>query len=305
MVDVIAVGNANIDLMFVITYFPKPDEEVLSKDFKIVPGGSASNFAVAISRLGVTAGLIASLGDDVFGQLIIDNLKNENVDISHIKIIKNSPTGVVIIFIDEYGERRMIAYRGANLMLNKDDINVKYIKTAKLIHLSGTKLDLSEYIASIAKHEGLIVSFDPGSVISSMGIIKCKKVLSNTDILFVNRLEIMQLIGIQDILESAYELINYGLSIVVVKLGSDGSLAVTKNKKIKIPAFKVKAVNTTGAGDAFNAGFLKAFLLNMEIEDALKIGNAVAALSITKPEPRLSFPRFDEVKDFLRTQTLS
>ncbi|MEM3832971.1 MAG: carbohydrate kinase family protein [Thermoprotei archaeon] len=305
MVDVIAVGNANIDLMFTITYFPKPDEEVLGKDFRIVPGGSASNFAVAISRLGVATGLIASLGDDAFGQLIMNNLKNENIDISHIKVIKNFPTGIVTIFIDEHGERRMIAYRGANLMLSKDDIDVRYIKSAKLVHLSGTKLDLSEYISSIAKHEGLTVSFDPGSVISSMGIIKCKTVLSNTDILFVNRLEIIQLTGIQDILNGVYELINYGPSIVVVKLGSEGSLAVTKNKKIRVPAFKVKVINTTGAGDAFDAGFLKAFLFNMKIEDALKIGNAVAALSITKPEPRLSFPKFDEVAHFLRTQTSS
>lgn len=299
MVDVISVGNANVDFMFTVTHFPKPDEEILTKDFKIVPGGSASNFAVAMSRLGVPTGLIASIGDDALGQFIINNLRNENVDISHVKIVKNASSGIVVVFIDEQGERRMIAYRGANLMMSKEDIDPKYIKSAKIIHLSGTRLDLAEYISSIAKQEGLIVSFDPGSVIASMGIENCKTILKNTDILFVNRIEVTRMTGINDILGSAYELINHGPSMIIIKLGPDGSMAVTRSQRIKIPAFKVKAINTTGAGDAFNAGFIKAFLLNMKIEDSLKIGNAVAALSITKPEPRLFFPKFDEVKTFL------
>lgn len=301
--DVIAVGNANVDLMSIVTHFPGPDEETLAKSFKIVPGGSASNFAVALSRLGVSTGLIASISDDVFGQLIINNLKSEHVDISHIKIVKNSSTGIVMVFIDESGERRMIAYRGANLALNKEDINPEYLKSAKIIHLSGTRLEIAEYVTHVAKRESMIVSFDPGSILASMGIEGCKNILRNTNILFVNRVEITKLTNIQNVVESAHELLKHGPSLVVVKLGSEGSLAVTKNNEIRMPAFKVKVINTTGAGDAFDAGFIKAFLNNMNLADALKIANAVAALSISKPEPRLSFPNFNEVKQFLVTQS--
>jgi ribokinase len=302
LTDVIAIGNANVDLMSTVMHFPGPDEETLAKNFRIVPGGSASNFAVALSRLGASTGLIASIGDDAFGQLIINNLKSENIDISHIKIVKNNYTGIVMVFIDEYGERRMIAYRGANLALNNEDINPEYLKSAKIIHLSGTRLEIAEYATHIAKKENTIVSFDPGSILASMGIEGCKNILKNTDILFINRVEIVKMTGIQNIIKSAYELLKHGPSLIVVKLGSEGSLAITKDNEVKVPAFKVKVVNTTGAGDAFNAGFIKAFLSNMNIYEALKIGNAVAALSITKPEPRLSFPNFDEVKQFLLTQ---
>lgn len=299
--DVIAIGNANVDLMSMVTYFPGPDEETLAKSFKVVPGGSASNFAVALSRLGVSTGLIASIGDDEFGRLIINNLKSEHVDISHVKIVKNNFTGIVMVFIDESGERRMIAYRGANLALNKEDINPEYLKSAKIIHLSGTRLEIAEYATHVAKKENVIVSFDPGSVLASMGIEGCKNILRNTDIIFVNRAEIMRMTNVQNVLEGAHELLKHGPSLIVVKLGSEGSLAVTKNSEIKMPAFKVKVINTTGAGDAFNAGFIKAFLNNMNLTEALKIGNAVAALSISKPEPRLSFPNFNEVKQFLST----
>ncbi len=297
--DVIAVGNANVDLMSVIDRIPEEDEETLALDFKIVPGGSASNFVAALSRLGVSTGLIASIGEDIFGQIILNNLKNERVDISHIKIVKNTLSGIVMILVDKKGNRRMIAHRGANLLLNKDDIKIEYLKSAKIIHLSGTRLEIAEHIAFIAKKENLTISFDPGSVIASLGIEKCKNILKNTDILFANRVEIIKMTKLQDVLKGAHELIKRGPSIVVVKMGSEGSLAVTKDQEIKMPAFKVKVINTTGAGDAFNAGFIKAFLNKMNLGEALKIGNAVAALSITRPEPRLSFPHYNEVEEFL------
>lgn len=260
-----------MDFILKVPQFVEPDGEMYIEKVKKIPGGSGLNFAVKTTLNGLNTGLIAKIGKDHHGQMISHKLQQKGVDVSRVMKI-DLPTGMSFISVDNHGKRSMYSYMGANEKLNLSKDDFEYISSAEILHLSGTYWEVA-YAA--AKHANTL-SFAPGALLSTYGIDKLDPVLSKTEILFLNEKEVEILTG-QDLDNGINFLIEYGIPLLVVTLGDRGSILFTKDEIFKCPAEKIKVVDTTGAGDAFAAGFISKLSSKKPLKSCLKFASKSAA----------------------------
>lgn len=300
MVSIVALGSANVDFTATVEALPKKGSEVLVYELYRSPGGSASNFAVGIKRLGLPSGIIAKVGNDQLGKFLIKDFRKEGVDISCVKVEKGIQTGTVFIAVTKDGERSMFSFRGANAKISVNDLDPKYIAQAKILHVTGTLIEVAEAAMRCAKKAGVLVSFDPGSVLASMGLNYLKKALMKTDLFLPNEAELKKITNLPTIDKAANALFKFGIKYIVVKRGKLGCRVYTEEEKIDVPAFKVKVIDATGAGDAFSAGFIFGHLKNFNLEKAAELGNAAAAFCIARKGAR-ALPSQKQLEVFLNT----
>jgi ribokinase len=292
-IDVLVVGNINIDLSFFVGRSPKSDEEVFARDFTLFHGGSAANFAVAVSRLGLRCGIVGCVGIDSLGEEALNALKADGVSTKFTVSSKTRHTGAVCVIVENGGLRKMIAYRGANeelISLVKDHLIKEQLKNVKVIQLSNVnKAVLSETL----KSKSAIISLDPGGEAEHLDIND----LEGLDILLLNKTECESLTSLD--YNKGARVLSKRIGTVVVKQGNRGAFVRSGEKILKQPAFDVEVADTTGAGDAFDAGFIAATCLGKNLEEALIWGSGVAALKIQKKGARNGLPRMSELLAFL------
>lgn len=293
--DVIGLGAINVDTVLKVPRIPRADGEVAGTIERRL-GGSACNTVVALAALGAKAGFIGNVGNDIAGSFALQEIKKTGVDTSRVKAI-SGPNGQVYIIVDEDGRRSMVATGIANSILSKHDIDRSYIRKAKALHITsllGEKcLPAIAYAARIAKKGKVLVSLDPGNLFAEKGMRKMKPILKNVDVLLIGRKEIETLTG-KTADRGTGNLLNY-VSLVVQRQGAKGSKIITKDFNFFVPPFKARAVDTTGAGDAFNAGFLFRLLMDYEAMEAAEFGSAVAALTVSGTRN----PGYRAVRQFL------
>ena len=275
-VDVVGLGACNIDFLQKVPRFVAPDDEVEIKSLLLSIGGSASNFTVGLSRLNVDTGIIARVGRDYFGKVAIKEFKREGV--STERLLKTDlQTGKVFIAIEPHGERSMYTFIGANkkFKLQKEDID--YIKTSKLLHITQMYKDVALKASKYAN----ILSFNPGVILSSFGTGKLQKIIERTDILFLNKKE-MKILTDEKTDHGASMLLDMGAKMIVVTCGKHGAGLYTEKEFIHSPARKVKAVDTTGAGDSFASGFIAAYIKGKRLNECLGYANIVASQCVQK-----------------------
>lgn len=287
MLDVLSIGNVNIDLSFSINKLPDLDGEELA-NLKVFHGGSAANFAVGIARLGLKVGVLGCVGDDEFGKEAVEELKRAGVETKFLRVFKRKRTGMVCVIVEREGGRRMLAYRGANAELESV---IDILPKAKFFQLCNVDRNVLMKIKEYRGGEG--IALDPGGSVSRLR----PEDLDGIDVLLLNELECKLLTG------SNYRLGANRLSryarLVVVKLGKRGAY-IFDGKEGKVQkALRVKVVDTTGAGDAFDAGFMAAFIRGMDKEECLRWGIAVASLKIQKRGARNGLPTLQELNEFL------
>ncbi|MEM3039947.1 MAG: carbohydrate kinase family protein [Candidatus Methanomethylicaceae archaeon] len=287
MLDVLSVGNINIDLSFFINKLPDLDGEEIA-DLEIFHGGSAANFAVGLSRLGLKVGILGCVGDDQFGREAIDELSRAGVATEFVTIMKGKRTGIVCVLVDRSGGRRMLAHRGANAEL---DSILKNLPDAKFLQLCNVSRNVLMKIKGSQRQARM--SIDPGG-----GVVELMpEDLDGIDVLLLNELECKFLTG-SDYREGARKLAEY-VGNVVVKLGDKGAYAFDGKEEKFQRALRVNVVDTTGAGDAFDAGFMAAFINRMNVEECLRWGIATASLKIQRRGAREGLPTLLELKEFL------
>ena len=276
VMDIVSLGSCNMDFILKVPNFVEPDGEMYVEDILTIPGGSALNFAVNISGHGLRSGFISRIGDDRWGTIIKKELVQRGVDVSGL-ITLPKPTGMAFISVDHSGKRSIYSFSGVNeqLALTKEDIN--YIKSSNMLHLAGTYWEVAREAAKHAE----IISFDPGSLLSVYGLDKLKPVLKKTDLLFLSEKEV-EIFTSLNLKEGANLLIDEGASNVIITLGEKGALLYNADGVLKAPTKKIKAVDTTGAGDAFAAAFVSKWLSQESLEDSLKFANQCAALQISQ-----------------------
>ncbi|MGQ9760168.1 MAG: carbohydrate kinase family protein [Candidatus Methanomethylicaceae archaeon] len=288
MLDLLSIGNINIDLSFYISGMPEPDGEVLG-DLGIYHGGAAANFAVGASRLGLKVGLLACIGDDQFGRDAIKELERERVDTSYVKTVKGAKTGIVCILVEKSGARRMIAHRGANTYLEGALGDLPEVKFLQLCNVN-KKVLMKVKGASLGRSK---ITLDPGG-----GVIEfVPEDLKGIEVLLLNELECKLLTGL-DYKEGAKWLSKY-VKFVVVKMGDRGAYLFDGKGGVIHEALKVNVVDTTGAGDAFDAGFMAALVNGMSKMDCLRWGIATASMKIQKRGAREGLPTLKELREFL------
>jgi len=299
-VEIVSVGNANLDIIVKVPRLPVIDEKVLAADVKFFPGGGASNFAVACSRLGVPTGFIGCIGDDYFGRLLLENFRKEHVDTSHIKVAKNKNTGFIIAISDMEGKYYMVANRGANLELKPENIDEKYISNAKLVHGSSLRVEIAESLGFKAKKLGVLSSIDIGAELTHLKKERILKILENFDFIFLNKTSYKLIFGVEPTSRALLDYFPKNSKVLAVTLGKRGAVVCDGKRVVQVPAVKVKVVDTVGAGDAFAAAFLVYFIETDNLETALKYAMAEAAIKVQKLGGQEGLPTRKELERFFK-----
>lgn len=276
-------------------------------------GGAESNVAIALSRLGHECGWVSKLGTDEFGRYIRNIIRSEGVDVSRVKFTNEASTA--ILFKERFGGENPNVYyyrkNSAATQLTIEDLDVEYIKQAKIIHITGITPALSQSlrdivfkILNIAKENDITVSFDPNIRLKLWSFEEAKPILLDiaklSDIVLPGISEGEMLLGTNDEKEIANRFMEMGCKIVAVKLGEDGCYVASKDGGNYIKGYKIKnPVDTVGAGDGFAAGFLSGILRNLSIEECGKFGNGVGAMATLVEGDMEGYPYLDQLLMFM------
>jgi ribokinase len=300
VVDLVTIGHVLMDIRIFVDQFPKPDEEAKAEKLSLGGGGSAANVAVGASRLGVKSEFVGAIGFDAFGRVLLEELEHEGVDVTHVKILASVNSGLTVLSVNKIGQVIMFGYTGASDMLHPLDINRSCISNAEHVHITGLALDTAVAAAKMAREANIVVSVDPGRIMSRVGISGLSPLLENAAQILLNHEEAKQLTGSDDLDDAANILFKTGPKTVIIKRGSKGVFGATPDSKISVPVYPVKVVDTTGAGDAFSSGFITAQLEGKTLKESLEFANATANLKITKVGAR-ALPTRKMVERFLKT----
>ncbi len=307
--EVIGLGALNIDRVYRVEHILL-DGEAAVDEVDSFPGGSAANTIYGLAKLGISAGFVGMVGDDEAGQLLINDFNRVGVDTSRIKVASGEKTGSVLCLSDREGRRSLYVSPGANNRLTMPDLELDYINQAGLFHLTSFAGD-GQFWLSLALVESLSLStrlsFSPGALYTRRGLQTLRPIIKRTDVLFVNYDEITGLTG-RDVTGGAGHCLSLGCKTVVVTLGKGTTLEAgsgTGRRKVTaacyirdsaseyvIPAAAQYGVteDTTGAGDAFAAGFLYGFIKGKGLEECGNLGDIVARFSLTRLGARAGLP---------------
>jgi ribokinase len=293
------VGSINMDMVFKTPRMPTPGETLMGRDFHQIHGGKGANQAVAAARMGATVNFIACVGDDVNGASCLQTLKNDDIDLQYIRVVPNQATGVAGILLDDQGENCIVLTTGANALISKKDIDKSSgaFENAKLLLCQlETPMETVVHAIEYAKknHIKVILNPAPAHALSDY-------VLAQVDYLVVNETEASLLSGkpVTDVASAeiaATVLRERGVKCVLITLGAHGMWLSSDDERYFLPAFKVKVVDTTAAGDTFVGSFAVAIAEGLELPAACMFAQSAAALAVTKLGAQSSIPFRDEVE---------
>jgi ribokinase len=301
------VGSNMTDLVTSIIRMPAPGETLEAPEFSMGFGGKGANQAVAAARLGADVLMLTKVGDDVFGQSTINNLKDNGIDISHVGTAAGKSSGVAPIFVDETGENSILIIKGANNELKPADIDAaaEDLKQCSLILLQlEVPLETVYYTLAFADKHGIETVFNPAPAAPELDPAK----VSTATFVVPNETELALLTGLptgtdEEIEKAARLLIAKGIRTVIVTLGSRGARLVTDGQSALIEPVKVTPKDTTGAGDAFIGSFARFYVETGELEASLRKAAIYAADSITRPGTQKSYATAEAFEQFLAAQS--
>ena len=281
--ELVAIGDINWDTILAVPRIPGPDEEAELLSLREVPGGDAANVAVAFARLGGRAGMIGAVGTDSAGQALRAHLAVSGVDTRRVLTVEG-PSGRAFSLVEPDGVRRLLYIRGANARRTLTADDLAYLEDVDWLYVADPLPSTLETLAEWYRaSRGLPrLALDPGSAGASRGIDHFAPVLPYLSLLLLNEVE-AQILSAQRGLKGAVEVLKRACPMVVVKRGEHGALVVTREGEFAVPAFPVRAADTTGCGDAFNAAFLFALMRGMSPREAVRWGNAAGALVAERP----------------------
>jgi ribokinase len=297
--DVVGFGALNVDKLFRVNKIAGAEEEGFITDFKEACGGSAANTIVGLARLGCKVGFIGKVAKDSEGKMLIEDFRREGVDTDGIIVSDEGRSGKVMGFVDEKGERALYVDPGVNDTIEFEEINKDYAFNTQFLHLTsfvGEKSFQTQKKLVSTLPEKVKVSLDPGELYARKGFDALETIIRRTFVLMPNPNEIKLLTGTFNYREGAKILLDKGVKIVAVKLGSRGCYVTDGRENHLINAFKVKVVDTTGAGDAFCAGFLYGLIKGKSLYACGRLGNFVASRCIMKMGARPGLPRLKDLE---------
>ena len=303
---IVVVGSLNMDFVVAVKQLPAPGETVLGRDFKTIPGGKGANQACAAAKLGGNVRMIGRVGYDLFADQLKASLAAVGVDVSAVHASRSQPTGVAQIWVDERGQNSIVVASGANHDLPVADVESMrrvFRGAAYALFQLETPLATVSAAMALARQEGLATILDPAPAQELDA-----EVLSRVDILTPNESEAQILLGrapervpLEDAPALAASLRELGPRTVILKLGDQGALLCEAGGTRHFPAFAVRPVDATAAGDTFNAALAVALAEGRPMAGAIPFANAAAAVSVTRLGAQASAPSRAEVEDLLRS----
>lgn len=295
--DVICFGALNVDRLYRVNRIAGRDEESFIIDFKEAPGGSAANTAVGLARLGLKTGFIGKVSDNREGKLLLNDFKRQNVDVNGIIVSKEGRSGVAMGYVDTKGDRALYIDPGVNDSLELKEIDLKYADNTAFLHLTSF-IGEKPFKAQKELVRGLRdvrISFDPGELYARKGLTVLKLMIERSFVMLPSENELKLLTG-KKYDEGSKILMKKGVSIVAVKLGERGCYVTDGKESYLVEPYKVEVVDTTGAGDAFCAGFLYGLIKNKDLYECGRLGNFVASRCIEKVSAREGLPRLSDLR---------
>ena len=293
-IDCLGLGIIPFDILYTIDKYPKAEAKIDAVDFFTQGGGPVPNALVGLSRLGLKTAVIAAVGDDLFGQYSIEEIKREKVDHRYI-IVKKKNSAIATGYIERgTGRRTMVLYR--NITVEPKDINTSKLPIPRLIHLDGRDMPATMKLARWGKKIGALISFDIGSIRNDVS-----EVFPLVDHLVVADGYAFPFTGRKNARRAIDILRRHCQGSIVVTEGIKGSTGFENGSFFKQPAYKVKNVDTTGAGDAFHTGYIYALLKGLSMPERLRYGAATAALKCTRPGGRSGAPNLSNLRKFIKT----
>jgi len=293
------VGSANIDLTTFADQFPKPGETIFGQKFDLGFGGKGANQAVAARLCGADVFIVARVGSDLFGPATIENFKKLGIDTTHVKQVEGLSSGVAPIFVEPDGQNRILVVKGANDALKAADVDAaaETLKTVDCIVLQfEIPLETVYYTIAFARQHGIrcILNPAPGQPVNMQA-------LAGLDYFIPNESEAETITGVavrnvEDARRCAEKLVAGGIRRVIITLGANGALLAGQGISQHVPAFAVKSIDSTGAGDAFIGSFTVFLAEGLSEQEAVRRANLYAGLSTTGVGTQKSFferSRFD------------
>lgn len=297
--EILGIGHCCQDYSCIVEQYPKEDgsTHILNID-DTQGGGAVATALVAASRLGAKAGVYANLGDDDVGTKILEGFEKEGVDTGLVRRIQGGRSSTSYVMVNpENGSRTKFPYRDQLPNLEWNDEVLEHLKKAKVLHLDGTQYTNALAAAKLAKNLGVIVSLDACSMQSDNK--KNLELVSLVDILITNERYPCRVTE-EDTMEKALlKFSKMGPKVVAATMGQRGCIYVQDGEVKHLPAFKVKAIDTTGAGDTFHGAFLACWLGSKDIEYCLRFASAAAALKCEKQGGRAGIPDRNTTLEFL------
>jgi ribokinase len=307
MNELTVIGDINLDVIsFPLENYPEKDKQTILPKIVVQLGGSSAIFASTCSSLGIKTKFIGLLGFDFISEFLVKEIEKIGVS-SEIRRIKGVEAGITISLTFKDMKRAMVSFRGSNGNLSKKDFELEEIE-GKILHIGGFNLldSLRKDVCGIFSHvrkKGMKTSLDPNW--DPKGWTKGRlfdliKILKFTDFFFPDYEEGKAITKLEEPRKIVEKLLSLGPKIVALKCGKNGCCVGNESEISYVKGFKVKAIQTTGAGDAFDAGFIKAFLSGLNLKECARFANACGALYTTKFGIE-RFPKEDKIKKLLKS----
>ena len=288
MKRIFVVGSLNMDLCIESPYMPKAGETITGSGFMTNGGGKGANQTVAAAKLGGMVRMCGVVGNDSFGQVLVNNLSLVGADTSHIRISNDAPTGIAVIVITD-GNNRIILDKGANALLSEKDVD-EFLSEASAGDIYLTQLenpiDVIGYGLTVAKEKGMLTILNPAPANKEI-----LRFLPFVDLITPNETE-LEIFGGKD------ELFSQGVKTIVTTLGAEGYEIANKCGAKKYPCIKVNVADTTAAGDTLCGGLSVGLAAGKSLEEACAFGSRAATIACTKKGAQSSIPTYKEVVDY-------
>jgi ribokinase len=294
------VGASNTDLLTKVSRLPKLGETLIGKHFHIGFGGKGANQAVMAAKLGAEVTMVTKLGRDIFGENTFKNYQENGIDTSYISWDEKEFSGVAPIFVDDWGRNFIVIIPGANFALSSKDVRKasEAIKNADVVVCQlEVPLETTREALRIAKSNKVLTLFNPAP-----GFHLSDEFFKLSDIITTNEVETEAILDkkiktVDDAKEAIKEFLKQGSRIGIITLGKRGAVVANEKGINHIPSIQVKAIDSTGAGDAFIGTLAYFLVLGTPLHKAVRIANVAAALSVTRLGTQLSFPLKEEIKE--------
>lgn len=294
------LGQCCIDYLGAVEHYPDVNEKEEVNNLTIQGGGPVATAMVTLSRLGASTAFIGKISDDYFGDLIKDGLTSESVNIDHLIVEKGKKSQFAFIVIEkETGKRTVLWSRATVTPLRSEEINRDVINSAKVLLLDGLMKESSMVAAEYARAARVKIVVDAGSMREG-----ALALVSLSDYFIASDDFAKQFTRADDPKAAAIELLGLGAKTVIVTLGEKGSICVTHERVFYQPAFKVKAVDTTGCGDVFHGAFIFGLLQKWDLNETIRFASATAALKCREIGGRTAIPDLREVEEFMESDSL-
>ncbi len=300
---VAVIGELNVDLLVTgLTAVPQLGHEILAATFETVLGSASAIFASGVARLGHPVNFHSKVGDDDFGRFCLRALRERGISTGKIAVSGASRTGVTIA-LSTASDRALVTFLGAIAELRYEDLPQDALDGSAHLHLTSYFLQhqLRSSFARLlraARHRGMTTSFDPNTDPSKSWKTEIWDVIKETEMLFINESEALALTRENSVRSAALHLAAR-VPCAVIKLGAQGAIGAAGKEVVRVPAFPISPLDTTGAGDSFAAGFVHAHLSGKDLHDCLVAGNACGALSAAKAGGTAGQPTQAELSAFI------